>query len=106
MNYAKVGVIGRYVYRHLYTSFAEISNRRTGVKVPDKGVRDEHGFEPMDELFSSPEKVAASTNGDNDYTVTEDTMDVVESKHIVRTYVIGDVLKGNLQVRWSNPMIY
>ena len=54
-------------------------------------MRDEHGFEPMDELFSSPEKAAANTNGDNDYTVTEDTMDVVESKHRVRACVIEEM---------------
>jgi hypothetical protein len=30
--------------------------RKTGLTVPDSGIRDEHGLEPMDHLFSSPEK--------------------------------------------------
>ncbi|KAG4419931.1 hypothetical protein IFR04_006968 [Cadophora malorum] len=30
--------------------------RKTGLTVPDTGVRDENGLEPMDHLFSSPEK--------------------------------------------------
>ncbi|KAH7370703.1 putative centromere protein 3 [Rhexocercosporidium sp. MPI-PUGE-AT-0058] len=30
--------------------------RKTGITIPDSGVRDENGLEPMDHLFSSPEK--------------------------------------------------
>ncbi|PQE03159.1 cupin domain-containing protein [Rutstroemia sp. NJR-2017a BBW] len=41
--------------------------RKTGVTIPDTGIRDEEGFEPMDDLFSpdKPESVrpAQSTNG-------------------------------------------
>jgi hypothetical protein len=41
--------------------------RKTGVTIPDTGVRDEEGFEPMDDLFSpeKPESVRPdkSTNG-------------------------------------------
>lgn len=58
----------------------DVVERTTGIKVPDLGPRDEHGFEPMDDLFSSPEKAPVTTNGDNEYTVTEDTMELVDSK--------------------------
>lgn len=34
--------------------------RKTGLTVPDSGIRDEHGLEPMDHLFSSPEKPTKS----------------------------------------------
>ncbi|TVY35629.1 Inner kinetochore subunit [Lachnellula occidentalis] len=30
--------------------------RKTGLTLPDKGIRDENGFEPIDDLFSSPAK--------------------------------------------------
>ncbi|KFY23999.1 hypothetical protein V493_05499 [Pseudogymnoascus sp. VKM F-4281 (FW-2241)] len=32
-------------------------NMKTGLTVPDSGIRDEYGIEPMDELFSSPAKL-------------------------------------------------
>jgi centromere protein C len=35
--------------------------RKTGLTVPDSGIRDEHGLEPMDDLFSSPNKVPKSS---------------------------------------------
>ena len=36
-----------------------VRGRKTGLTVADSGVRDEHGLEPMDNLFSSPEKPQA-----------------------------------------------
>ncbi|KAK4101800.1 hypothetical protein N658DRAFT_495735 [Parathielavia hyrcaniae] len=33
-----------------------VVGRKTGVTVPDSGVRDEHGMEPIENLFSSPAK--------------------------------------------------
>ncbi|KAK4187580.1 putative centromere protein [Podospora australis] len=33
-----------------------VVGRKTGVTVPDSGVRDEHGMEPIENLFSSPRK--------------------------------------------------
>ncbi|CZS88599.1 uncharacterized protein RAG0_00296 [Rhynchosporium agropyri] len=43
--------------------------RKTGLTIPDTGVRDENGLEPMDGLFSSPEKPkeqpARNLNGGN-----------------------------------------
>lgn len=35
--------------------------RKTGLTVPDSGIRDEHGLEPMDGLFSSPNKAPKSS---------------------------------------------
>ncbi len=35
-------------------------HRKTGLTVPDSGIRDEHGLEPMDDLFSSPNKAPRS----------------------------------------------
>ncbi|MCJ1307345.1 hypothetical protein MMC25_000991 [Agyrium rufum] len=46
-DYSKVGVEGR----------------RTGIILKDTGIRDEHGLEPLDGLFSSPEKSPAKRNG-------------------------------------------
>ncbi|KAI1745679.1 Mif2/CENP-C like-domain-containing protein [Xylaria scruposa] len=38
--------------------------RKTGITIPDNGRRDEHGFEDMDDLFSSPDReLQAETNG-------------------------------------------
>ncbi len=36
-------------------------HRKTGVTLRDTGVRDEHGMEPLDDIFSSPSK---SRDGD------------------------------------------
>ena len=33
-----------------------LCDSKTGVTLKDSGVRDEHGMEPLDSLFSSPEK--------------------------------------------------
>lgn len=35
-----------------------ISPRKTGVTLRDTGVRDEHGMQPLEDIFSSPEKTA------------------------------------------------
>ncbi|KAI0436878.1 Mif2/CENP-C like-domain-containing protein [Xylaria telfairii] len=38
--------------------------RKTGITIPDNGRRDEHGFEDIDNLFSSPDReLQAETNG-------------------------------------------
>ena len=37
--------------------------RKTGITLKDSGIRDEHGLEPIDGLFSSPEKSPAKQNG-------------------------------------------
>ncbi|KAJ6439636.1 Phenylalanine-tRNA ligase, mitochondrial [Purpureocillium lavendulum] len=56
--------------------------RKTGVFLPDDGARDEHGMQPLEAIFSSPQK-AAATNGthhddDEDDTGSED-MDIASS---------------------------
>lgn len=64
--------------------------RKTGLTVPDSGIRDEYGIEPMDELFSSPAKlqpISSSTrksamkkNPNPNATLTsEEDMDVGQS---------------------------
>lgn len=64
--------------------------RKTGLTVPDTGIRDENGLEPMDHLFSSPEKPkersvrrmnGASKNA-NTTISSESDMDVGESEHL------------------------
>jgi centromere protein C len=40
----------------LYRLPANSRARKTGITLPDTGIRDENGLEPMDGLFSSPEK--------------------------------------------------
>ncbi|KAI0803345.1 Mif2/CENP-C like-domain-containing protein [Xylaria sp. FL0064] len=49
--------------------------RKTGITIPDNGRRDEHGFEELDNLFSSPDReLQAATNGRN-RTVSDDEQD-------------------------------
>ena len=58
--------------------------RKTGTTLKDTGVRDEHGLEPIDGIFSSPEKSPLKRNGiPHSSTITEDeTMDMGESKEL------------------------
>lgn len=51
--------------------------RRTGVTLPDKGIRDEHGLEPVSGIFSSP--VSPQRNGDR--TLTSSDMHVQDSMY-------------------------
>jgi hypothetical protein len=59
--------------------------RKTGLTVADTGIRDENGLEPMDHLFSSPEKgtKARGMNGhrrNTDATISsEEDMEMEES---------------------------
>ncbi|KYK61278.1 hypothetical protein DCS_02420 [Drechmeria coniospora] len=55
-----------------------VRGRKTGVFLPDGGERDEHGMQPLDAIFSSPNKAAASTNGVEDSSGSED-MDIASS---------------------------
>ncbi|KAI0425030.1 Mif2/CENP-C like-domain-containing protein [Xylaria sp. FL1042] len=49
--------------------------RKTGITIPDNGRRDEHGFEELDNLFSSPDReLQSATNGRN-RTVSDDEQD-------------------------------
>lgn len=49
--------------------------RKTGVTLKDTGVRDEYGMQPIDDIFSSPEK------GGNDSDDGEADMDLTTGKH-------------------------
>ncbi|KFZ05257.1 hypothetical protein V501_08546 [Pseudogymnoascus sp. VKM F-4519 (FW-2642)] len=63
-------------------------NMKTGLTVPDSGIRDEYGIEPMDELFSSPAKLqpissstrkSAMKKSANTTLTSEEDMDVGQS---------------------------
>ncbi|KAK7453735.1 cupin [Colletotrichum acutatum] len=43
-----------------------VKGRKTGIELPDTGVRDEHGMQPIDGLFSSPEKDNGSASDDGE----------------------------------------
>ncbi|TQS35813.1 hypothetical protein Golomagni_03755 [Golovinomyces magnicellulatus] len=49
-------------------------HRKTGLTLPELGERDEHGLEPMDHLFSSPEKPSTKTSfgRKNDTTLSDE----------------------------------
>jgi centromere protein C len=38
--------------------WSDVVRRKTGITLEDRGIRDEHGMEPLDNLFSSPAKSA------------------------------------------------
>lgn len=41
-----------------------VFHRKTGVTLRDTGARDEHGMQPLEDIFSSPEKTARITTHD------------------------------------------
>lgn len=55
--------------------------------VPDSGVRDEHGMEPIENLFSSPaksdheEQEAEEEEEEDEYGSGEEAMDITTSTH-------------------------
>ena len=55
--------------------------RKTGITLKDSGVRDEHGLEPLDGIFSSPEKASPKHNGVMQYStiLEDDSMDIGSS---------------------------
>lgn len=58
-----------------------VLGRKTGVFLKDTGARDEHGMQPLDDIFSSPEK--DSQNGveeEDDEESDEEPMDIDESE--------------------------
>lgn len=58
-----------------------LPGRKTGVFLKDTGARDEHGMQPLDDVFSSPEK--DSQNGvedEDDEESDEEPMDIDESE--------------------------
>lgn len=82
-------------------------SRKTGLTVPDTGIRDEHGIEPMDELFSSPEKAqpmpsvrkSVTAKSPNTTITSEEDMDVGEGSTIPEpTAVLTERKRVSLQV--------
>lgn len=58
--------------------------RKTGITLKDSGVRDEHGLEPIDGIFSSPEKTSPKQNGVVQYStiLEDDSMEIGSSTSI------------------------
>ncbi|KAH6670643.1 putative centromere protein 3 [Halenospora varia] len=58
-----------------------VRGRKTGLTLPDTGIRDEHGLEPMDGLFSSPAKPKSTAKAPRNVNATltsEEDMEMVE----------------------------
>ncbi|KAK5635247.1 hypothetical protein RRF57_010959 [Xylaria bambusicola] len=49
--------------------------RKTGITIPDNGRRDEHGFEELDNLFSSPDRELLDVTNGRNRAVSEDEQD-------------------------------
>ncbi|KAK4156357.1 kinetochore CENP-C fungal-like protein [Chaetomidium leptoderma] len=62
-----------------------VVGRKTGVTVPDSGVRDEHGMEPIEDLFSSPGKSDHENQEEevsDEYGSGEEAMDITTTSGI------------------------
>lgn len=60
-----------------------LRNSKTGVVLKDSGLRDEHGMQPLDDIFSSPDKESHNGADEEDYeeeSDEEEPMDIDESK--------------------------
>ncbi len=66
---------------HTLASSLFTEDRKTGITLKDTGIRDEHGLEPIDGIFSSPEKSPAKQNGNahNSSITDEEDMDIGHS---------------------------
>lgn len=51
---------------------AAFLDRKTGVFLKDTGLRDEHGMQPLDDIFSSPEKESRSGAEEEEEEAEED----------------------------------
>jgi centromere protein C len=60
-----------------------VAGRKTGVTLKDTGIRDEHGFEPMSGIFSSPEKSPVKRNGAANGTFEESTEMDIEGMFLI-----------------------
>lgn len=65
-----------------------MANSKTGVFLKDTGARDEHGMQPLDDIFSSPEKDSHNGADDFDEESDEEPMDIDEGKPDRRIRVI------------------
>lgn len=54
----ELGVAGRYALTNISPSPRNTNklSSKTGVTLKDSGIRDEHGMQPLEDLFSSPHK--------------------------------------------------
>ncbi|KAH8593249.1 Mif2/CENP-C like-domain-containing protein [Bisporella sp. PMI_857] len=80
---APEGAKARRTRENQYIFDLGVRGRKTGLTLPDTGLRDENGLEPLDGLFSSPEKPARSksVNGhgrNRDADLSSDDMDIGE----------------------------
>src|SRR4051812_45193795 len=60
------------------TNKRALSCRKTGVSIPSRTQVDEHGFQPLESIFSSPQKPSAAAE-ENDESVSED-MEIASSR--------------------------
>ncbi|KAI8630861.1 hypothetical protein F5Y19DRAFT_36703 [Xylariaceae sp. FL1651] len=75
--------------------------RKTGIMLPDTGRRDEHGFERLDNLFSSPDKDINGETNDRGHTVSEDEQDM----EIDDGSELGPATIRKLQQRQGRPSL-
>ncbi|KAJ9641781.1 mitotic fidelity of chromosome transmission- protein [Coniosporium tulheliwenetii] len=84
-----------------------VQGRKTGITLKDTGIRDEHGFEPIDGMFSSPEKPSPRrTARRTDITLTSEEMEVQQSSMPELTEALSarQLLKGSSKTRFPPPM--
>lgn len=69
----------------------EPATSKTGVVLKDSGARDEHGMQPLDDLFSSPEKGNRNGTDEDDDESDEEPMDIDEGefrRHVRRGHIV------------------
>ena len=78
--------------------------RKTGITLKDTGQRDEHGLEPIDGIFSSPEKSPLKRNGVNHNTTIaeEESMDTGESETSICMIPVSRPELNEEQARFQN----
>ena len=83
-DYSNIGVAGRYatMWQSFQWQIFLPQHRKTGVTLKDSGVRDEHGLEPIEGIFSSPGKPMSThkIDGKNGAFVEEVDMSIGDSK--------------------------
>lgn len=57
-----------------------VANSKTGVYLKDTGARDEHGMQPLDDIFSSPDKDSRNGADESEDESDEEPMDIDEGK--------------------------
>ncbi|KAF2180256.1 hypothetical protein K469DRAFT_291564 [Zopfia rhizophila CBS 207.26] len=77
-----------------------VQGRKTGITLQDRGVRDEHGMEPISGIFSSPEKSPLKRNNGRrtgGTVTTSESMDIQESSipDIAETINAGHLLRSS-----------